>query len=88
MATRIDLSQDIKINNPFKQEAKPNSDIFTKVGQKGSGLVPPPGVLTEEAEGKGKGPGEGPGKAPRKQHPDFFKEGGEGLKSPFEHFSD
>ena len=88
MATRIDLSQDIKSKNPFKQEAKPNSDIFTKVGQKGEGFAPPLGVLSEEAEGKGKGPGEGPGKAPRKKHPLLFEEGGEGLKSPFAHFSE
>lgn len=87
MATRLDLSQDVKTQNPFEQEPKPNSDIFTKVGQKGEGFAPPPGALNEGAEGKGKGPGEGPGKAPPKQHPEFFKEGGEGLKSPLEHFS-
>ena len=86
MAARIDLSQDIKTQNPFEQEAKPNSDIFTKVGEKGEGLAPPPGILSQEAEGKG--PGEGPGKKPGKKPPPFLKEGGEGLESPLTHLSD
>jgi hypothetical protein len=90
MAARIDVSQDIKTQDPFNQEAKPNSDLTSKVGQKGAGFALPPGILSEEAEGKGKGkgPGEGPGKAPGKDRPWFLKEGGEGLKSPFEHFGD
>lgn len=92
MAARIDLSQDIKTQNPFNQETKLNSDLTSKVGQKGAGFALPPGILSEEAEGsdkgKGKGPGEGQSKERVKDRPGFFTEGGEGLKSPFEHLGD
>lgn len=87
MPTRIDLSQDIKIKDPFAQEDKHSSDLLNKVGQKGEVFSHPLEVLAEEAEGKE--PRHVTGKHPRKKPPAFLEEGGSGgVESPFEHFLD
>jgi hypothetical protein len=87
MATRIELGQDIKIKDPFDQEAKPNNDIFSKVGQKGEGFSPPLDALSEKAAGKEPVPGL-VGKVPPRKKPRFLDENSGGAESPLEHLAD